>query len=511
MSESILRLLTDMRRAGKEGPAALERRRTARLAEIVRHARARSPYYRELYRDVPERVTDVTALPVTNKRELMAGFDDWVTDPEITLARARAFIDDPGLVGTPFLGRYRVGTSSGSSGVRGIFVFDGPSTSVTTALALRAFGRWLGPGDVARILAGGGRLAWVLATGGHYGSSTVLPRSRAAGGGDRGALRVFSVFSPMPELVAQLNRFRPSVLVGYAGQLSLLAGEQEAGRLRISPKLVVLAAEGLSEAGYERVARVFGAKIGNGYGACEFMSIAISCPYGWLHVNADWVIAEPVDADHRPVPPGERSHTVLVTNLANRVQPVLRYDLGDSLVTRPEPCPCGNPFPAIRPQGRASDALTFRTGGGREVSVAPIALAGVVDRAPGLELAQVVQTGPSDLSVRVRPAHGADPDRVWATIQGEIRRFLADHELDGVTVVRAMDAPQQSAGGKYRLIIPYEPAADGTGGNGSGAGTAASPAAEPAESPGTEHGGGSGDGAAAGAGQAGGHPRPDGA
>ena len=59
---------------------------------------------------------------------------------------------------------------------------------------------------------------------------------------------------------------------------------------------------------------------------------------GSMHLNADWVILEPVDRAYRPVPPGVMSHTVLLTNLANRVQPIIRYDLGDSVVIEPDPC-----------------------------------------------------------------------------------------------------------------------------------------------------------------------------
>ncbi|MEV4760411.1 phenylacetate--CoA ligase family protein [Micromonospora sp. NPDC049559] len=457
MAESLYRVLRDMRRARKGGPEAVRTRRVARLREIVAHARARSPYYRELYRDLPPEVDDVRLLPVTRKPELMAHFDEWVTDEQATLARARAFVDDPGLAGQLFLGRYRLGTSSGSTGVRGIFLFDDSSNTVTSAMALRAFGRWLGWTDVAKVVAGGGRVAAVLATGGHFGSSTVLPRTAGGRRLGKDRIRVFSVFSPMPELVAQLNDFRPNILIGYAGQIALLAGEQEAGRLRLAPTLVMLGAEGLSDSGYARVSSIFNAKIGNGYGACEFMSVAASCAHGWLHVNHDWVIAEPVDRDYRPVPPGETSHTVLITNLANRVQPVLRYDLGDSLLMSPGPCPCGDPFPAIRAQGRASDALTFHDERGRAVAVAPVALAGVVDRAPGLELAQVVQTSPTSLQVRVRAAHNADPEQVWRNIHAEIVQFLANHHLDGIDLTRSEEPPQQSAGGKYKLIIPYAP------------------------------------------------------
>lgn len=93
-----------------------------RLNEIVAFARANSPYYRDLYRDLPARVEDSRLLPVTDKKQLVARFDDWVTDREVTLEKVRAFIAKPELVGENFLGKYLVGTTSGTTGTPGIFL-----------------------------------------------------------------------------------------------------------------------------------------------------------------------------------------------------------------------------------------------------------------------------------------------------------------------------------------------------------------------------------------------------
>lgn len=89
----------DARRALREGPAAIAERQRARLAEIVAYARVHSPYYREMYGGLPPHVDDPSLLPVTNKKLLMARFDDWVTDREVTLDRVQAFVADPDLVG----------------------------------------------------------------------------------------------------------------------------------------------------------------------------------------------------------------------------------------------------------------------------------------------------------------------------------------------------------------------------------------------------------------------------
>lgn len=452
MSENRLRVLWGTWSAVKQGPSAIAQRQRARLAEIVAFARVNSPYYRQLYQNLPERVEDPTLLPVTDKKKLMAHFDDWVTDREVTLDKVRQFISNPDLVGEKFLGKYLVATTSGTTGTPGIFVLDERQNSIGKTGAKQAFGHWLSFWDWVRILGRGIRMAMLHATGGHYVSVATVTRMRRSSRLAARIIRDFSVHTPLPQLVEELNEFRPALVLGYATVVSLLAGEKEARRLRVNPVLVVVTAEGLAEEEYGRIAKAFGAKVGNVWGSTEIAGAAYSCNQGWLHVIRDWTIIEPVDADYRPTPPGEQSHTILVSNLANQVQPILRYDLGDSILMRPDPCPCGNPLPAIRVQGRSADMLTFSKPDGRQVAIPPLTLE--VDNVPGVELSQVVQTTPTNLRVRLLLVAGTDADRVWQTVQGEITRLLAEHGLEQVTVERAGEPPEQSRGGKYRTVIP---------------------------------------------------------
>ena len=451
MSDSPLSLLRDARQARKQGPAAVARRQRARFIEMVAFARARSPYYRDLYQSLPEGVEDASRLPITDKKKLMARFDDWITDRDVTMDKARAFVGDLSLIGEPFLAKYSVAMTSGTTGTPGIFLLDDRTMAVTHALAFRMLTAWLGVGDVVGAIRRGGRVAMVCATGGHYAEAVAAARLRK---GKRGAkaIRVFPAHMALSEMVAGLNAFRPAILAPYAGIGALLAGEQEAGRLHINPALVVLSAEGLAPAGYDRISKAFGVTVRHSYAATECTFISYSCDHHWLHVNADWALLEPVDADYQPVRPGEQSHTVLLSNLANRVQPILRYDLGDRILVRPDPCPCGNTLPAVRVQGRTADVLVLSGPGGEPVSI-PALMFEIVDAA-GVELFQIVQTSAAGLRVRLRPAPGADPDRVWAAVHAEITGTLAKRNLGHVIVERAEEPPEQSRGGKYRTVIP---------------------------------------------------------
>ena len=96
---------------------AIARRQRYRLEALVRYARTASPYYRRLYRHQPSGPVNLQALTPVAKRDLMAHFDEWVTDPDITLeSLKRDFLSDPALAGSLYLGRYHVVTTSGTTG-----------------------------------------------------------------------------------------------------------------------------------------------------------------------------------------------------------------------------------------------------------------------------------------------------------------------------------------------------------------------------------------------------------
>ena len=190
------------------------------------------------------------------------------------------------------------------------------------------------------------------------------------------------------------------------------------------------------------------------YGASEALSIAYGCSEGWLHVNADWVVLEPVDRDHRPTPPGETSHTVLLTNLANRVQPLVRYDLGDSITVKPEPCACGSPLPAIQVEGRRDDIVSMRAADGGTVRLLPLALATVVEEAAGLHRFQILQIAGDRLALRLDPKEACDRDAAWSAASQALRTYLARQSLENVEVSLERDLPARAdpRTGKLRQV-----------------------------------------------------------
>jgi phenylacetate-coenzyme A ligase PaaK-like adenylate-forming protein len=435
------------------GEAAVNAARRRRFNALVRFARNQSPFYRDAYRRLPRGDLDPRELPVVTKPRLMAHFDEWVTDPQVSLAGVTAFVADREHIGERYLDRYVIWKSSGSTGEPGIYVQD--ADALATFDALMAV--HLDPVRFAsrhswELVARGGRAALVAATGDHFAS--IASWQRVCQSSPWISARGFSILDPLPRLVAALNEYRPVFLASYPTMLSLLAEEREAGRLRIEPVRLWSGGECLAPDACTAIERAFGCPLTNEYGASECLSIGFGCREGWLHVNADWVLLEPVDRDYRPTPPGDASHTVLLSNLGNRVQPVIRYDLGDSIIAKPEPCVCGNSLPAIRVEGRRDDVLSMRAPDGKFVRLLPLALTTIVEEAAHVHRFQIVQVATDRLMLRIDPGRDSDRHAVWHAAADALRGYLAQQSLPNVHVALDRHGPlTDRRSGKLREVI----------------------------------------------------------
>jgi phenylacetate-coenzyme A ligase PaaK-like adenylate-forming protein len=425
-----------------------------RLNDIVRYARQHSKVYAEYYANLPDTITSLSQLPVVSKAELMPRFADWVTDPAINPANLDVFIHDPEQIGRPYLGKYTVCTTSGTTGQPAILLQDNAAMNLMGALnILRAMPAWITGGELMRIIAKGMKTAAVWATGGHFLGITMMKRQILQKPSRARAMKIFSVLTPLTEIVAGLNQFQPAMLNGYATAILLLAQEQEVGRLNIHPVLVMTSSESLAPEDRERIQQAFNCTVADNYGCSEFVALAAGCKAGWLHVNADWVILEPVDEQMNPVQPGQPSHTVLLTNLINRVQPIVRYNLGDRITLRPDPCPCGSPFPAIRVEGRTDEVLHLRDENGMIIPVLPLALWAVLKGTPGVQRFQIIQSGPSTLKIRMQTSPDVPRIEAWNAVNGQMRKFLREQKLSNIDVQQAEELPiRDPRSGKFRHV-----------------------------------------------------------
>jgi phenylacetate-CoA ligase len=172
-------------------------------------------------------------------------------------------------------------------------------------------------------------------------------------------------------MVRALNAYRPEAIIGYPTIAALLAEEQLAGRLDIAPRILAFGSEPLTDDIVRRVVAAWGVRPANVYATTEAPIVANSSPQDrCLDVAEDLVVLEVVDAAGRPTPPGTPGERVLITNLASRAVPLIRYEIGDVVTPAAGPSPAGRPYRRLAGvEGRSADVLHLPARAGGTVAV----------------------------------------------------------------------------------------------------------------------------------------------
>jgi len=344
----------------------------------------------------------------------------------------------------PYLGEYEVFSTSGASGLRGLFVFDRRDWAAALAHNMRALARTgARPGE---------RTIGIGAPPGVHMSQRIY--AALGSGGDVPGL---SALTPLDETVAALNGFRPDILLGYPTVAVLLAAEQLAGRLRIAPRLMAFGSEPLTAEMRERIHEAWGIEPGEYYSTTEAPTIASSTPDHprALEIFEDQCVVEIVDEENRPVPSGTPGAKVLVTTLANRTLPLIRYELADRVTESPEPNPAGRPYRHLAGiDGRTADTLTFPGRAGGTVALLPLRIGAPFARLPEVRQFQIVHE-PARLEIRVVLDPGA-PDDTPARVREAVAKVLdeAGALAPGVAVTRVAELEREAGpAAKLKLVV----------------------------------------------------------
>jgi phenylacetate-coenzyme A ligase PaaK-like adenylate-forming protein len=293
----------------------------------------------------------------------MRSWDEIVTDQSLKLKNVQHFLENMKSFGL-YRNKYYAFATGGTTGVKGVFVYNKEEFLTMFALTARASG-WMGVHlnwrELPRAAVVQSHLPWHVAGA---AQSIKVPLLKTL---------VLDSLEPMEQLVWKLNAFQPHMFGGYAGNVHLLAEEQIAGRLHITPKTVLTTAETLKKEARKAIEKAWGIKPFEVYGATETAEAASECQeHNGLHIYDDMVILEVVDRDNKPVPAGTYGSKVLATVLWRRSIPLIRYEISDHLMLSSTPCPCSRPFPLIQEiQGREEQVITLTGKTGDSVRIEP--------------------------------------------------------------------------------------------------------------------------------------------
>jgi len=434
---------SDIKKSEHWTRAQLEAHQAERLKQVREYAYAKSPFYQKFHQGLFD--APLEKLPVLNKETLMSHFDEVMTDRNITLDDVRHYMDSE-KAAKKFHGKYRIVATSGSTGKPGIFLFNDKEWTSVMAFLVARLGRWTGlkPSLThrAKTAAVASSLRFHMSS---QGGSTFLKQLLMPG-------ITLAASESTEELVSKLNKFQPDILSVYASIGRPLANAQMKGDLSISPRVVLSGSEVLTAEVRALMEKAWGNVLFNTYAATEVGGIALECDrHEGMHIMEDRIICEVVDANNNPVAPGEYGSKLLITALFKYAQPLIRYEISDSVRLSPTPCSCGQPFVLIDSiQGRSEEYLKLKTKNAGTVSIHPIVFHKIMDTQP-IDNWQLIKKEDS-LDIVVS---GTRAGFSAAKIKSQLKDALAQRGAVVPTItIRKVASIKRGASGKINLIKP---------------------------------------------------------
>jgi phenylacetate-CoA ligase len=252
----------------------------------------------------------------------------------------------------------------------------------------------------------------------------------------------------LDRFIKEIQEFRPRMLFGYPSCLAYIARHAERRGRRMDNlgiRVAFVTSERLYGEQREAIESVFGCPVANGYGGRDAGFIAHACPEGNLHITAEDIILEVLGPDGAPLPPGEAGE-IVVTHLATRNFPFIRYRVGDVGVLSDEPCPCGRGLPVLREiQGRTTDFVVAKDG----TVMHGLALIYVLRAIDGVAQFKIIQDSLDHTRVLIVPSRGLGAE-VFGEIEARLKQRLGQDVWVEIVVC---DSIPIEASGKFRYVI----------------------------------------------------------
>ncbi len=219
----------------------------------------------------------------------------------------------------------------------------------------------------------------------------------------------------LSEFARRLQKFKPRYFCGYPSliyKFCLWMLDHNVAFGECAPSVVITTGEVLYDFQRELIERTLKCRVANEYGATETGVIAFECPEGKMHINADHVCLEILPSGY-----GRDDGDIVVTELNNYYNPLIRYRIGDVGSVSEEPCGCGMGLPVLKALlGRQSSFIVTP-----ENKYLYSALLAYVFK-KGVRQFQGVQDSKDELTVRI-----VKDDSLTDTMLSEYKRKLSDH------------------------------------------------------------------------------------
>lgn len=305
-----------------------------KLKAIITHAYRYVPYYHQLFNSAKIKPDDIKSqddlkkIPVTTKLDLQRNYSNFIM--------------------------------KGIDITRQLSVFTSGSTGIPLKIVMNPRdAAYMWTSDVYPFLECGVSLRDKFASI-YGGGESIITRGMHPVISGKFIETIIPVYNRQERIINALRQINPDVITTFPSVLLLLSNYDVSD---INPRLIFTNGETLTQHCRNLVKSTFGLEVHNMYGSMEFDRLAFECDaHCGLHMITDYAFIEFVDENGESVDSGEPGELV-ITGLANRVMPLIRYKLGDIGIPSDEKCSCGRAWPLIKSiQGRTDDYITLPSG-----------------------------------------------------------------------------------------------------------------------------------------------------
>ncbi|MFO0815590.1 MAG: hypothetical protein U0796_20430 [Gemmatales bacterium] len=432
-----------------------------RLRELLRYANQHSEYYREKFKGLNLETCRLQDLPVLTKNDMMNNFENFVTDKRLKRQPIIDFMSDFNNIGKYYLDEFVVSHTSGSQGQAAIVAQhkDGPFHLFAMQVA-RGHAMPKTWGTVfKKLFKKRSRWAMILfkpcfiPSGAAFGYMPKASRKLAD------MLRL-NLSDPFEVNLKKLDEFQPNYITAYVHVLEQLARAAKNGQTTIAKngnlELVVAISEPLPPETQKYIETHLGVPVANHYAMGECPQLSLGCPQGHgAHINNDMAILENVDVNYNPVPEGTPGAKVLLTNLLNHVQPIIRYEIDDVITVSSQPCPCGNKLPRVTSiAGRSNDQFWVVNAKGETLEMSNFVFKDAFLLLFDIAEFQVIQTGKNQFTLlaEVIPGSTMTTERIQHAVDEVLLQEGVNVKLDcNIQIVPKI--PHDAKSGKLRRFI----------------------------------------------------------
>lgn len=294
-----------------------------KLSRILRYARDNSRFYRKELEGLDLNKIHLEELPVVNKNILIYNLEDVLT-VDLKISDIENYLSTEFSLSKKFKNKFLIFHTSGSSGSSVNVVWGPREFATATVMLLVKNTGLLTAKNPLELLFRKKRYLYIGIIDDYIGGNSWVYAMR-----NLVKLKIISIFTPIDKIVKEIENFKPEFIMAKPHVLGEIAEKILEDSINIHPEKLIFVGEMLTERDKNKIKEGFGIFPVNSYSTCETGPVAFEETPDTLTIMDEEIILELLDENNKPITEYYKLGHIVITNLYNKVMPIIRYDIGD--------------------------------------------------------------------------------------------------------------------------------------------------------------------------------------